>query len=891
MSYYDPPQRPLRFLQWFCTSERIEEIEGDLFELFQERVELVGLRRARWWYLWWVLRSLRGFALKRNNKFWSITQNLMLFQHHLRIAGRSLRHNPRTTAVNVVGLAIGISAFLAISQILWVEYSYNRQVPEGDRIYRITSSFEGDFAMEIAGVPKPAAEYIRNQFNGLELAVPMYLESLKVALPDEAPFASFDRLEERNQVAWVGPEYFDLFQGYTWLAGDPKKAMEEPYQVVLTLEQAQTYFGIQTASALLNKTLLYSDTLAFTVTGIVQCPSYRNDFHFTEFLSLSSHKQIQDYAVGYGEDYWNNTSSNDQVWVKLRPDVSLASLQEQLVRLREHTTEITGDADFSPTYVEQALADIHFAEEMEIFPDARPAADLQSLVIMSGVAFALLLIAIFNFVNLETARSATKSKEVGVRKVLGGRRGDLMSRFLTDSLLIASLAVLLSVPLAHWGLTYFETYLPEPVALPLASLGFWGFLMALTLLVGLLAGSYPTWVVASFQPIKALKNRYNTAGSQGGSARLRRLLIGFQFTFSQLLIVGTLTVVFQLDYLMTKDLGFEDDGIVTVFTPWRGEAQDRKRLITALQQEANILDMSVQMNPFLREGWNRSFITYEQGGQVLSMDINANAADTSFLSFYELPLLAGKNYLANAPSDQVVVNEALAHAMGYDDVSGAVGAVLNKDQSNPYTVVGVIPDVHFQSLHNDIEPFMLRYTEKGRAIGLRIPMDDRMPSTMGRIEDLWKSVYPEIAFDPEFLDDTVARFYQNERQVSSLASVATVVAILISCLGLFGLISFTVVQRSKEMGIRKILGASMTNIGRLLSKEFMILTGISFLIATPIAYQLIQNWMSGFAYQASLGWWIYVLGGLLSMVIALMTISTKVWQASRANPIDSLRHE
>ncbi|HAP65346.1 MAG TPA: hypothetical protein DCR93_39670, partial [Cytophagales bacterium] len=808
----------------------------------------------------------------------------MLFSHHIRMAGRTLRRNPRTTLVNVVGLTVGISAFLAISQILLVEYSYNRGIPEGDRVYRITSNFSGAFTAKNGGIPRPTGLYIQEQFTGLETIAQLHTEFLRVARPSDVPFANFDRLEDQNWSVWTDAAYFELFPDYTWLAGNPRTALEDPYQVVLTEAQAQAYFGTQPPATLLNETLLYSDTLTFTITGIVQPPPYRTDLHFTEFLSFSTFQAIPQYREGFDEVNWGSTSSSSQTWLKLKEGYPLASLNVQLDSLFEVAVGFTEDPGFTQHFEAQSLADIHFSTEYGIFSGSRPTANRQSLLVMASVALALLLIAIFNFVNLETAQSVNKSKEVGVRKVLGGHRSDLMGRFLTDSLLVTGIAVIISVPLAALGLQYFEEFLPEPVSLPYQSPYFWGFLIALLLVVGIMAGAYPTWVVASFQPIKALKNRYNTAGSSGGSARLRRLLIGFQFAFSQLLIVGTLAVVFQLDFLMSKDLGLDKEGIVHLYTPWQGAVQDRDRLLNTLQKESLVQDVSIQRFALIQRGWNTQVVEYQQGEEIQDLSVNTNGGDTTFLSFYNLPLSAGRMYASSEQSQEVVINETMAQNLGFELAADALGFPLDFGDDDVWTVVGIMPDIHFQSLHKNIEPMMLNYTPEGRALAMRVPLDDRMETAMDMLEGHWSEVYPENSFNPVFMDETVRRFYQNERQMSTLASVATVIAVLISCLGLFGLISFSVVQRSKEMGIRKVLGASIANISQLLSREFLLLIGLSFLVATPLAYWFISQWMADFAFQLSIGWWVYGLGGILSATVALVTISAKVWQASRTNP-------
>ncbi|WP_421764395.1 ABC transporter permease [Ekhidna sp.] len=886
MSSNTPPKLPLKIFRFYCSEERLEELEGDLFEVYNKFIQEKGIRFAKLFYWWIVIRSFRSFALKRTKmKNSKINNSITILKHNLIIAWRNLTKHKATTAINVLGLTIGIGAFLAIVRIVQFELSFNTEIPEKENVYRIYTSFTGSFTATNKGVAVPIGPYVEQNFSGIDAVAYFHTYSAAVEVPDgEETNKDFGR---QSQLGIADSSYFQVVGQYKWLAGNPSTALSDPFKVVLTDEQAKTYFGHESWLDIVGKKIIYRDSLNLFVSGIVKQPDYNTDFVFTDIISFPTIKNswLKDR---FDSDQWGNTNSSSQLFVKLEPNVNRADILMQLENLDKHVQEQTGDTDWFQHYELQPLDKLHFNTDISTFDNGRDAAHLPTLLVLGVVAFAILLIAIFNFINLETAQSTTKSKEVGVRKVLGSPKRQLIGRFLTESMLISFFAVLLAVPLAHYGFIYFDEFIPDGVSMDFSDPIFWAFLGGLVVIVGFIAGIYPSLVISSYRPAIVLKSAGSNKGP--GGSFIRKALILFQFLFSQLLIVGTIAVVWQISFMLDKDLGFKEDGVIYFYTPYY-ESYNKQKLITdEIETMPEVLDISIQNTPPVQNGYSTSTVKYDSPQGEVVTNAHRKAGDTTYLRFYDIELLAGRNLIPNDTLPELLINETFMKDLGFDDPRSAVGTTIEFNDEN-HTVVGILEDFHFRSLHHPIEPMLYLYEDKASCIALKVKTGDQLQSTINKLTDKWAEVYPDNPLKVYFMDETIERFYETEKKTSKLASTATGIAIFISCLGLFGLISHTIVQKSKEMGIRKVMGASILQIGSILSKEFILLILFAFIISTPIAYYFISKWLEDFAYQTNISWWIYVLGGLASMFIALASIAVKVWKASEANPIESLRYE
>lgn len=886
MNPVSPPKLPLKLFRLFCSDERLEELEGDLFEVYNDFIQENGTTYGKIFYWWIVLRSFRSYALKRKKirNRGLINSSAMFFKHNLVIAWRNLQKNKTHTAINVLGLSIGVSAFLTIFTIVQFELGFNRGIPNQERVYRIFTSFTGSFTSINKGVAMPIGPYVEENFSGIETISYFQTYGEKVKIPDAD--GSVKDLGRQPNMAFADSSYFKTIDIYHWLAGSPSQALNDPFKVVLTDKQARTYFGNVDWLDMIDRKVVYRDSLDVFVSGIIREPDYNTDFEFTDIISYSTIKSswLKDRFL----TDWGSTNSSSQLFIKLKKDTYLSSIQMHMDDLNEFIKEKNNELDWVQKFELQPLSDLHFNTEIGALDGGRKPAHLPTLTILGVVAFAILLIAVFNFINLETAQSNRKSKEVGVRKVMGSQRAHLVGRFLTESILITLLAVLLAVPLAHYGFIFFEEFISEGVSLDYSNYSFWISLLVLVLGVGITSGIYPAWIVSSHKPVRALSSGGSSKNT--GGAFIRKTLILFQFLFSQLLIVGTLAVVWQISFMLDKELGFDEEGVVYFYTPYYSPYSKQELLLNEITQMPEIHSIALQNTPPVQNGYSTSTTKYMGEEREVVTSAHRKSGDTTFLSFYGIELLAGRNLLPNDTLKELLLNETLMSDMGFSDPREAIGKTLEFNDDD-HVIAGVMKNFHFRSLHHAIEPMIYLYEDEGACISMKVNMGDQLQEAIAELTDKWNEIYPEDPLTIYFMNETIERFYKAERRTSKLASIATGIAIFISCLGLFGLISYTIVQKSKEMGIRKVLGASLFQIGSILSKEFVLLIVISFIVSTPLSYYFITQWMEDFAYQTEISWWIYVLGGFASLVIALVSIGIKVWKASAANPIESLKYE
>lgn len=883
-----PPRLPLKLLRWFCTEERLEEVEGDLYEIWLERQEASGLRKANGLYWWLVFRSLRRFALKRNR-----TQKkpgfIMFFNHHLKVTSRNLWKHKVTTGINVLGLAIGISAFIAIMNVVNYERSFNHHIPDGDRIYRVYTKFSGVFTGQNRGVSGALIPYLREQETDLEAVTAFFTRRFEGA-PISDDVQQTEKFEGIKSVI-VDSLFFQVFTQYEWLYGDSETTLNEPFQLVLTESQASKYFGESELPDVVGRQVTYQDSLTVTVTGIVKQLEGNTDFVFTDFISMSTVKASwlkENFRFG-----WSGTSSHSQAWVKLPGKVTDLDSAQLLKAANAHVRQLEKGESYIKHFHLQPLSELHFWGDIGIFDFSdRSPADKQTLLILSLVSFAVLLIAVFNFINLESAQVSSKSKEAGVRKVIGGNSALLLQRFLTESMLVTFFAVLLSLPLAYFGLFYFESFLPNPIPLNWEDPNFWLLLVAIFLIVGILSGLYPAILLSSVKTANALKaSSYNAQGKHG-LPFFRRIFISFQFAFSQLLLICTIAASLQLSYMLQKDMGFEQDNILMMNTPW-GEPKSKKEvLINYLESDASIGQVLFQESPPAGGGgYSTNIFTYTTDEASYEIEVERKAAAPGYLEFYGIPLLAGDSWTSEERKDQLVVSEAFVRKMDLDDPVDAVGKVLKGWNEDSFTIVGVMQDFHTRSLRTEILPVMYVPLNGWESCLTVKTKSSNVTEVINTISKHWSTVYPDDPAEITFLDDDIQKYYEAEQQTSKLAGFTSIIAILISSLGLFGLVSLTIVHRTKEVGIRKVLGASMIQIGYLITNEFLIMTLIAFCLAVPTAYYAIGYWMESFAYRIDVAWWVYAIGGLASLVIALLAISSKVYHSTQTNPVDALRYE
>jgi putative ABC transport system permease protein len=814
-----------------------------------------------------------------------------MFRNFLIIALRNLRRNKLHALINIVGLSIGISACLVLFLIVDFELGFDKFRQDRDRIYRVYSSFSGVFEGTNRGVATGVAPFLQDNISGIEALTHFHTMSAPV---ETAVFGEGHKDHGRqSELVIAGPEFFDVFPDYQWIAGTPA-ALGEPHKVVLSEHKAQLYFGVDDPAEAMGREVFYRDSLALTVAGIIANPVDQTDLYFEDFIAYATIESswLKD---NYPLNDWNSTNSSSQLFLKLAPGVSGDNISEQLTLADERYAKENAEDEWRAAYHLQPFADLHFNTELHIFDNGRAPAHLPTLYALILVAALLLLIAAINFVNLETAQAIRRSKEVGVRKVFGSSRRTLILQFLGETLLLTLIAVVLSVQLANFALYYFEDFIPDGVALQLLDIRVLLFLLAITLVAGLLAGAYPAFVLSSFRPVRVLKDQVVSLRGDTGRTNLRRGLIVFQFIIAQVLIFGALIVGQQINFMINKDMGFRQDAIINFYAPWRTEKEKREVLKQELTRIPGIELVSRHSSPPARRGYSTTVMKHRQGEEMINYNVHRKYGDTAFIHLYGIELLAGRNITPSDTVKELLINETFARRLGFVNPAEAIGEqILVSDQPKP--VVGVVKDFHIRSLHYPIEPtaiasalddfygFGLKLRTRGKELS-------NFEATVEKIEKVWKRLYPDNPFDYTFLDEDLAKFYEAEKRTAKLVRTATGVAILISCLGLLGLISYTTTQRTKEIGIRKVLGAGILNIVRLLTADFMRLILLASLVALPLAWYFTSRWLEDFAYRIRIEWWMFLLVCLAALAVTLLTVGYRAYRAATANPAESLKYE
>lgn len=801
-------------------------------------------------------------------------------------AFRKLRRNMLLSSISVLGLSIGISACMVMFLVASYELSFERFNPERDRVYRIYTTFSGVFTGTNNGLSTGAATYVKDHFTGLDAVTNFHTFAARVKIQDGQ---GAKELGHNSTIAIVDPAYFQVFAYYQWVAGDAEGSLAEPFKVVITESKARTYFGGVDLMSVIGKEVHYDDSLVVTVSGVVRDIKSRTDLDFTDFISHSTIEKswLKDNIQ---VNSWNSTNSSSQLFVKLASGTHQEKIESQLPALSKIYQEHTTNPDWKTFPKLQPLSELHFGTGIGIFNHSRSVPPKSTLQVLVMVAILLLVIASINFINLETAQASRHAKEVGVRKALGSSRSRLVIRFLWGSFILTTVSVILSVGLVVLSLQYFSEYIPSGVAFDLTDPTIVIFLVSCMVVVTLLAGLYPAVVLSSYQPALALKNLNHANSATSRSAFIRKTLTVFQFSVSQVLIIGTIAMGWQLEYMLNKELGFRTDSIVMVSTPWQEKPEKAGIFKNELAQIPEVT-LFTQGSPPIASGMMSTTLAFDNGKELQRNNVQIKYGDTCYIRVYGMELLAGRNLLRKDTADEYLINETYMRELGFDDPR----EVLGKTFDNKFSIAGVVKDFHTHSLHAPIAPAVILYGMNTTGFGIRLmtaphQVSDLKPA-IDKIETAWKRVYPEHKFDYRFMDEGVERLYETEKRTSKLAGLATGIAILLSCLGLFGLASFTVIQRTKEIGIRKVFGATVNGIMVLLSKDFLKLVLFAFILSAPVAYYLADQWLQGFAYRMDLTVWIFILSGLVSIMIAFITISFRTVAAAKSDPVKSLRYE
>jgi putative ABC transport system permease protein len=816
-----------------------------------------------------------------------------MLKNYFKIAVRNIEKNNVFALINVLGLAIGISACLIIFTVTRFELSYDQFHPDKKRIFRIVTEIQNTASKinPISTVPDPAAKLIRSSVSGLESVAMFHTMAMKVGIPAGSRvvkhFFPSELRAETSNIILTEPQYFDIFQ-YEWLQGNKTTALNEPFRVVINEKEAVKYFGSIPLEEIMGREIIYDDSLRVTVTGIVRDWKMSSDLRFTDFISYST-IQLSFLKDQGNWDNWGGWNDATQVFIKLAEKSTPEKINSQFPKIvKDNVQSAPGN---KVSFFLQPLADLHFNGDFQDTYSRK--AHLPTLYGLMAIAVFILVIAAINFINLSTAQSIQRAKEIGIRKVLGSGRRGIVMQFLCEIFLLTLFAVLLSMLAMKPVVRIFHELLPPGLKPDFFSAPTLFFLFLLTIATSLLAGFYPAKILSGYLPVISLKGGGSRQVSRGGN--LRKGLIVFQFTVSLGFIIATLIIGSQIRFMLNKDMGFARDAIINIHTNWRYPPAKVKVLADRIEGLAEVSMISRNDGPPADIDHNGTSIIFNKA-EVKTQLITS---DENYIPLYQLRIIAGRNIIPADTINELLINMTCARNLGFRKPEDAVGKLVDFGWSNgPVSVrrpiVGVVADFHSQSLHEPIKAVTL-VTGQGSTVGLKLPVTNLnskdLQSTIDKLAAAWKSVYPNDPFAYQFLDEQIARFYDGYRKTNQIMNIAMAIAVFISCMGLFGLATFTAEQRRKEIGIRKVMGASITAIVTMLSKDFLKLVILSLVIASPFAWYFMNDWLKGFAYRIDMNLFIFLLAGVMALVIAIVTISFQAIRAAIANPVNSLRTE
>jgi putative ABC transport system permease protein len=864
-----------RLLRKVFNSREFNEIIGDLNEAYEDMVEHSGVFKAKLWVAFQIVLTIPVIL----NQI--IQWRGIMFKNYLKIAIRNFRKYKLFSFINVIGLAIGIAACAVIS--LWVlrEMSYDRFHKKAQRIYRIERELFRDNLY--SRWPITGGNYrdaLVSDFPEIENAVRFWGKVISVK--------DYRDTIHRQEMFAVDNAIFDIFD-FNLEIGDEQSALLEPMTVVLTRENAVKYFGTESA---LGKTLSLEwgqGKLAdFKVTGILEKVPHNSHIHFDMLISISS----------YPESRFSNWRSNYlYTYVLVKPNTSKAFFED---KLKDFV-----DQRLKPHYGDLLIpgVTIHDVLKMHLFPitdihlhpsvnwEVEAGGNITLVYIFSSVAILILIIACINFMNLSTARANKRAKEVSLRKTVGALKTQLREQFIFESLFLAVFALVISIFLVSLTIPLYNSIFNEKLSLTmLFEFKNILILLGMTLAVGIVAGLYPAVYLTRFDPVLVLKG-----GSQSpsGKSAFRRNMVVIQFIISITLIIGMFTVYKQMRFIHMQSLGFEKENVVIIPARSQQIGQSYETFRNELLRHPQIESMTVSNDVFGDAFFsNRSF--YDRQKPHDHVNLIFLTCDYDFLTTYRMEVIAGRGFSRDFKSDApgtIILNEAAAKRIGWTPEQ-AIGKKLDwGDPTKAVSVVGVVKNFHFKSLRREIEPVaLLLFPEYIREISVRI-LPGNLKETVTFIQQKWKAIFPADSFQYSFLDSRISHLYDNERKMRDIFIVFSVFSVLVACLGLLGLSAFTAEVRTKEIGIRKTLGASTRSVTILLSREFIKWIIIANIAAWPLAWIVMTRWLENFAYKASIGWFIFFSSGSITLVIALLTFIFQAIKAARANPVDSLKYE
>lgn len=807
-----------------------------------------------------------------------------MIYNYLKIAVRNLLKYRFISFINLFGLTVGLTCCLLITAYILNEFSYDRYVDKADRIYRVTRSFNnpetGALSLTLGAVAPPFATYLQNDFPEIE--------KITRLLPNgTTAFHYDDKIFNEKDVYFADEHLFDFFK-VDMVKGNAQKALTGPFSVMLSEEVAHKYFGNDEP---LNKMVKLDNQLSCAVTGVFKAFPANTQVHPSVLISFSTLNDSTVYGAENLRTNWGNNAF--YTYLLLPPHYDTRRMEARFPAfLDEHVND---KGKFKPSQwtklALQKFTDIHLRSHTD--SELEENGDIKRVYVFSAIALFILLIACINYMNLSTARSALRAREIGVRKVVGAQRKEIIAQFLSESVLVSWLALILAFTITWLLIPWLNKISGQELTINI--LLQWKVIVPLLLVpfvVGIISGIYPALFMSSFRPVVVLKGLFKVGG---GNISFRKVLVTVQFAISIILIISTTIVFLQMRYMQKKSLGFDKEHIVTVayntgldkqFETFRNELLTNSAVINAGRSSriptGRLLDA---MGARVQRG---------DSLEPVGADVKFIWADKDFISSYGIKVLAGRGFSRDFSTDSnsFLINESAVKVLGFKSNDEAIGKPFGYGFRNGQ-VVGVFNDFHFESMHQKIVPLVMLIPKNPNGYG-RISIKvsgNNIPGALSHIESVWKKFLPETPFEYTFLDENFDMLYRSEEKEKTIFGIFSSIAIFIACLGLFGLSAFAISQRIKEIGIRKVLGANTGTIVSLLSKDFLKLVLIAAIFAFPVAWYAMNNWLQDFAYRIGIPWWVFIAAGIVAALIALATISFQAIKAALANPVKSLRTE
>lgn len=799
----------------------------------------------------------------------------------LKFIFRKLWRDRFFTFLKVLGLSIGIATCLVVFKIVYYEFNFDKKIPDRENIYQVVqhSTYDGKES-KFGGVQMVLADYVMENLSDIERIIPLNNDNFSFVQVEKDHSVIYR--EEDPKVHITTSSYFEMLP-YQWLAGNPKTALSEPYQVVLTQSKAEKYFGKIAADAILGSTINYGDEL-YTVSGVVKDLDFPSSFVAKEFVSLQAEENAQDWQ-------WLSFNSNFNLFVQLNP----AQKEGFLNQIDQKVNEMieANNLDLAVQYRLLPLSEKHFAEEYGTFAYT---ANKKILFGLIGIGLFILLLAAINYINLSTAQIPYRTKEIGVRKTLGARGNGLTSAFLYETFIIVLAGALLAFPLL-WGFEQrFIEFMPRDIEAYSLLLPKLIFVLALSISITFLTSLYPAYLINKINVSEILK--IQSAGKLSlGNLNIRKVLIVFQFVIAQVFVIGAFIIASQINYMINAELGFEKDAIVTLRLPYKSYHNadtDPFLLKQALHKYPEIQAVALGHTPMNNMHWGNT-LYLKSGSDLKELNMNFKYVDTEYMDLFEIEVVAGRTPQMRDTTGSVFMNETARARLGFETNEEAIGVQVKGSSDQALEIVGIVNDFHQRDLNASKAPVGLMISNnKDRLWGFNIKLPEapsEWETALAIVETEWKNFYPDAPFKYDFYDAEIKQLYESDMRQSKMINLATIITIVLGCLGLIGLVTLTAYQRTKEIGIRKVLGSSVSDVVILLSKDYLKLIGWAILISIPIAWWAMNKWLDDFAYRIEIKWWMFLVTGFATVLMALLAVSFRAIKAAMANPVESLRDE